>query len=1248
MNIKDILINFKKRLLEQLGELLFFKQEVRTTNPEIQRQAKASLKEDKIKLFRFFIPLKSAFSPFMAYRLAEKYKVSDVIAHLKEIAERRKLGTEIPAVILQKKYDGIRGQIHKSKDRVLILTDDGTNVTARLPNVVKEVLDIEHPEEFILDCEIELWENDKHLPREKIAGYLHSKDKPDDSEIVVNVFDILYCYDKEIQHKELNLNKGDLHNEAQQIRLKYLNLIQFGQSVIDEPDTKIKLNLAPADYVDNIKDLEASLQKFANSAYSEGSMIKLADSIYPLNGVTTEVVKYKKYVDAHVKIWRVNKTKVPTVFNYDFAVGFRKEDLVDPKTIVKIGDKEYSKAGRSYNTDVKCEIGDVITIRFHTINLYRNLETGKIRIHLYEPRFHELRTFQQEPDMISQIIEVGREAGLLEEKTETKDLALAPEIITDGEPDGDILKINYLGNKRRFAKLIVSKFPKNAKKVFDPACGCSAVLMEAAKQGYEVWGNDISIYPYWFSKGIFEGAKLNEEDAEKILSYKKHDGWLTTEWQGQYPEVKDFRRILDGLVLQSKEFQGAKLWSVRAVLCRFLGALFGDVPSWLCVEYARGRTPNLKVTLNNSIKEINSYIEQIGGKGKITSEDALKMRMPDTDIIYFDPPYFPKGRGPIKYFAWYKVINSLLLQKEWKPDAEELSPENLKILLEKLCKHSKYLFLSTERNSRIPWLSELKRHKNKVTVRRLSYEQQSNVTGRSTHQRQNLISGKSAILIKQQDPYLRYPPEDETYRYVVQEHWRGSSMHNDFRYEIIKNELLLGWTIDSLIKGTIKEPITTLSQAKELKFDDYSKINWDTGEFKKRKKKGAEKLVDVELACQRKSPEPFAWLEVEGVAPTGSVGATKKFPGVFRIVDKGTIEVGALKPWLAEYFPKSSRNQGGFRYRIFFRQLRTSAITGKEKFIKSIESQKIYDAIKQAFTSVDLNPEDKDWDLRIMETIKQEIKPLPVSETEFREEAAWFLIKPIDQTPYVLSDRAVEELWVSPQGISALPKSIREEIPKEYRYWLLEDEKNRRAIRDKLVSAIKTGELKIDFGKLTKTLQDARFVLQYHYFTKRGQKPVRAGATYSHYDLRIDTDKPYLMHWVMDHNIIDANQTVGYYKEDKDKKVLEVGGTEDKPEYFPPGSLLNPTKDTASFVVKLDEGKCIVLIDRYDLKKVQFKGKKLRGLWLLEKKNDNWLIERTQAAPEIKGKGYFVSAIQKEAGTELWTSKESISSTILT
>ena len=54
--------------------------------------------------------------------------------------------------------------------------------------------------------------------------------------------------------------------------------------------------------------LEAAVNKLRKAEDSEGAMLKVADSTYPLGGKTTEWAKLKNLVEVHVK--------VTDIFNY--------------------------------------------------------------------------------------------------------------------------------------------------------------------------------------------------------------------------------------------------------------------------------------------------------------------------------------------------------------------------------------------------------------------------------------------------------------------------------------------------------------------------------------------------------------------------------------------------------------------------------------------------------------------------------------------------------------------------------------------------------------------------------------------------------------------------------------------------------------------------------------------------------------------------------------------------------------------
>lgn len=378
-------------------------------NPQALIDAKRAAKKDQLSLGKFFFPMKTSLSSIMAYREGEVYSIDAAVEELRKVAQKKKLDMEIIPCYLQKKYDGTHCQIHKLKDKVVTYSEMGRDITDRLPNIASKVKALK-PDELILDGELEYWKGGQHQPREETSAYLHEKSKPDDSEFIMNIFDVLW-FDIQMDKRE----EGDIHKKPSEYRLNKLEALNLGQSVIGKPDTSLGLNKAPTDRVETIAELRRSLNKFSKAMASEGAMIKFAGSTYRLRGTTTELLKYKKYAEIHGKVWQVNETSEKGIYNYDFALSFGPRDRINEGSIVKIGAMRYTKAGRSYNTTTKCKIGDVITLRYHTVNLYEDPETGTRSIHYYEPIFFE-RT-EALPDSFSRAVLSGEESGLLTKKS---------------------------------------------------------------------------------------------------------------------------------------------------------------------------------------------------------------------------------------------------------------------------------------------------------------------------------------------------------------------------------------------------------------------------------------------------------------------------------------------------------------------------------------------------------------------------------------------------------------------------------------------------------------------------------------------------------------------------------------------------------------------------------------------------------------------------------------------------------------
>lgn len=305
--------------------------------------------------------------------------------------------------------------------------------------------------------------------------------------------------------------------------------------------------------------------------------------------------------------------------------------------------------------------------------------------------------------------------------------------------------------------------------------------------------------------------------------------------------------------------------------------------------------------------------------------------------------------------------------------------------------------------------------------------------------KENLNYLTESELLEQGDPYMHIPPEDKSYFGVFRHHYRGKSVHVDQMIEGY-NEQLLGWTINDAIPDTIKEPVMTVAQAKKLDGRDLFKINYRTGEWKKRMKKGAAKSVNVQIVVEKKAPEPKKGYDKEGIIPPGEVGATANYPGVLTVMLKGPVEYGAQKPRSHEYF----YNMPPVDYRIVYRRLKLvfkEALLNGDKLLEVVLLNNLFDEnLNERFQEAFDNPEEAfeelDFTLQaeVLEAEKQAV--IPAKEKGIGAEGTgWVAIKPVTQEPYVLSSGAIEKNWLPPAGISALPKRIRDKVPQNLRYW---------------------------------------------------------------------------------------------------------------------------------------------------------------------------------------------------------------------
>lgn len=441
---------------------------------------------------------------------------------------------------------------------------------------------------------------------------------------------------------------------------------------------------------------------------------------------------------------------------------------------------------------------------------------------------------------------------------------------------------------------------------------------------------------------------------------------------------------------------------------------------------------------------------------------------------------------------------------------------------------------------------------------------------------------KSLVVI-QKDLYASSPKEGQTYKYVVQQHYRGKSVHSDIRMSYDPGKKLIGWTLNTQVPGAVKEPVITLDQAEKLakNLSKISKIDWNNDQWSK-----------SEILSEKKAQMPWEWINVEGKIekpePNEPVpaGATREYPGIIDIVAKGTFEYGAQKQDFHEYFFKGS----GLNSRIIFRQLN---IKKSELAICSGCGSKDEEKILEIAWSGS-NELLHLCENCFVEFLKAQGVFSSVQKAEKR--VAWLAIRPEDQTPYSISDRAVSKSWMPQPGYSALPSEIRKQVPEKFQYW--NETEGAKEIRDELVKAIKNGEVDIDFsapykGSTTLSKANAKFVFQKQAFGDESKSSIR-----------IDVGNDFITVLDLSNNPLDNDVVDTTIWRDKHKDSMDVNGRTSKKHY------INKAIASASAVEILDNGKATVVSETDELIEVIFKGNLLNGLYKIDKVEDNWQLSR--------------------------------------
>lgn len=375
-------------------------------NIQAIRDAQQQSKSDKLLGPGHFVYIPKTTISIQGYREAEVFSLKQLSEYINKL--KIKFDGKIPELAIQKKFDGVSIEIHRTSNKIIVFTGHGNVITKRMPSLIKKILDELPKEDYIAIAEVEMWIDGIHSGRSKVSGYLNAKTPPDDSNLVINFFDLIW------------FNKKDIHNNSYKDRYTQLKKFNFSQSLITKP--KPGFNLTPTFIANQITSIQQAVKSVSKPKESEGAILKFWGGFkFRLNRFTNEMIKYKKFVEGHfIVLGKRIISGAEKTFQYEFGVSLSvsEKKVIDESKTIRYNKQDYLVCGKTYNTNIKALIGDVLTIRFNNLNVYHN-KKGELYVGVYGPIVYENRTLGQkneEPDTFTTLLAIGEESGLLVEK----------------------------------------------------------------------------------------------------------------------------------------------------------------------------------------------------------------------------------------------------------------------------------------------------------------------------------------------------------------------------------------------------------------------------------------------------------------------------------------------------------------------------------------------------------------------------------------------------------------------------------------------------------------------------------------------------------------------------------------------------------------------------------------------------------------------------------------------------------------
>ena len=334
-----------------------------------RRKKPAQKAEQQLKPIHIFTPLKATGT---AYHELEFFSIEDAWNFFGKyyIAEEKSVRVEV-------KYDGLRSILQNDGEKQILYFEDAKRdrleVLPSLRSELKELGDI------ILDGE--LMEKDSATgqwkSRHDLLQWAEGKTPGSDENVRVVIFDVLYYHGE------------DLHSKSYGERLAVLNSLKLGPHVIKATGWTCSTEV----------EFKKAVDKARRTQGSDGAMLKSIQGDYPLTGRTGNWAKFKNMKEIDVVVLEVYPAgESAHNFLCGYALALSQKEKYTPTQIVH--NTTYGVLGKTFNTKIKCEPGEVITIG--VLEIKKKTEDGKTNYTWFHPRFLNKKPGKSVPDGVVQ------------------------------------------------------------------------------------------------------------------------------------------------------------------------------------------------------------------------------------------------------------------------------------------------------------------------------------------------------------------------------------------------------------------------------------------------------------------------------------------------------------------------------------------------------------------------------------------------------------------------------------------------------------------------------------------------------------------------------------------------------------------------------------------------------------------------------------------------------------------------------